>query len=52
MAGIKDSPLLATLGKYKSSGGCLYINTLADVDVKVLAKLIEAAYIFMKKTNS
>lgn len=31
---------LAHLGKYTSGKGCLYIKTLADVDLKVLEKLI------------
>lgn len=39
MAGNKDNPLLAKLGKHKTSVGCLYINKLADVDIKVLEKL-------------
>jgi len=37
--------LLATLGKHKfGAGGCLYINKLADVDLRVLEKLFSAAY--------
>lgn len=31
------------LGKHKTSGGCIYINKLADVDLKVLKGLITAA---------
>lgn len=34
---------LAKLGKHKTGGGCLYINKLADVDMKVLEKIITAA---------
>ncbi len=34
---------LAKLGKHKTGMGCLYINKLADVDVKVLEKIINAA---------
>jgi hypothetical protein len=37
------APLLARLGKHKASKGCLYIKTLADVDVEVLAKLVANA---------
>ena len=33
--------LLKKLGKYKTNGGCLYINKLDDVDLKVLKSLIE-----------
>jgi hypothetical protein len=40
--------ILAKLGKYKTSVSCLYINKLADVDVKVLKELINTAYKNMK----
>ena len=43
--------LLQKLGKHK--GGleqCLYINKLADVDVAVLKKIIEAGVVQAKKT--
>jgi hypothetical protein len=37
----KFADLMPRLGKYKTSGGsCLYIKTLADVDLGVLKKLI------------
>jgi hypothetical protein len=32
---------LKKLGKYKTGGGCLYINKLSDVDMKVLEELIQ-----------
>jgi hypothetical protein len=32
--------LLAKLGKYKDGKSCLYVNKLADVDLKVLEKLV------------
>jgi len=31
---------LQKLGKHKTGAGCLYINKLADVDLKVLEKMI------------
>jgi len=34
---------LKKLGKYKTGKGCLYINKLEDVDMKVLEKIINAA---------
>lgn len=34
---------LNKLGKHKTGVGCLYFNKLADVDIKVLEKLIAAA---------
>lgn len=41
--------LLAKLGKHKTSVGCLYINKLADVDMKVLEELVSKAYLAAKK---
>ncbi len=35
--------LLASLGKVKFGKGCLYIGRLADVDLKVLEKLVAGA---------
>ena len=44
VAGIKTyANDLKKLGKHKTGGGCLYINKLADVDMKVLEKLIADA---------
>lgn len=38
--------LLSELGKHKvSAGGCLYINKLHDIDLRILEKIIERAYI-------
>ena len=37
----KYSAELKKLGKHKTGVGCLYINKLDDVDLKVLEKLIE-----------
>lgn len=34
---------LTKLGKHKTGVGCLYINRLEDVDIKVLEKMITAA---------
>lgn len=36
----KHAETLSKLGKHKTSVGCLYINKLADVDMKVLEELI------------
>lgn len=44
--------LLKKLGKHKTSVGCLYITKLANVDLTVLEKLIEASYLAMKKQYS
>jgi hypothetical protein len=40
---------LKKLGKHKTGVGCLYINKLADVDVKVLKGLIETS---LKKSKT
>jgi len=39
----KHADALKKLGKHKIGGGCLYINKLADVDVKVLKGMIETS---------
>ena len=52
MAGNKDSEeLLEKLGKNKTSGGCLYLKRLSEVDQKVLGKLIEKSFRYMRKTT-
>ena len=43
--------LLAKLGKYKAGKGCLYIKTLADVDQKILEKLVACAAAGKKQQN-
>lgn len=46
----KYGELMKKLGKYKISGGsCLYINKLADVDMKVLKELVTASWKYMKE---
>jgi len=42
---------LAKLGKHKRGKGCLYINKLADVDLKVLEQLRAASYRWMLETH-
>ena len=39
----QQAPLLKKLGKHKTGVGCLYINKLEDVDVKVLEQLIQSS---------
>lgn len=45
MGGLRvvDDELLK-LGKYKTSGGCLYIKSLSDVNVTVLKKIFTKAF--------
>ncbi len=45
----KHAETLKKLGKHKTGMGCLYINKLEDVDIKVLEKLIAIA---AKQKNS
>ena len=42
---------LAKLGKHTSSVSCLYIKKLADVDLKVLERVVKAAYANAKKAR-
>ena len=49
MMGGFDSEVLKKLGKYKTGKGCLYINKLEDVNLKVLDELIAKS---VKKTKT
>jgi len=40
----EHASLIKGLGKHKYSGGCLHVTRLADVDVGVLARMIERAF--------
>ncbi len=46
------APLLARLGKHKTSMGCLYIRRLEDVDGKVLEKIVRRAADLAKKRKA
>jgi hypothetical protein len=41
--GLHAEELLARLGKQRGGKGCVYIKTLAEVDVNVLAQLVASA---------
>jgi hypothetical protein len=44
MINIKEqAAALKKLGKHKAGVGCLYINKLADIDIKVLKEMIDAS---------
>jgi hypothetical protein len=44
MTGVEAHPaLFKKLGKYKNGKGCLYINRLSDIDIKILEKIITAS---------
>lgn len=40
---------LARLGKYKTGGGCLYVNRLADIDLDVLRELAADSVAWMRE---
>lgn len=43
MSGLKNqAESLKKLGKHKTGVGCLYINKLSDIDLKVLEEMIQA----------
>ena len=44
--------LMKKLGKHKTGKSCLYLKRLADIDEKVLKKLIVASVKHMKKPHS
>ena len=41
---------LARLGKHKTGKSCLYVNTLADVDMQVLEEIAAGAWVHMHAT--
>lgn len=41
--------LLEKLSKHKTGKSCLYVNTLADIDMKVLKKLVQRSVQQMRK---
>ena len=50
MAGFEPfQTLMKKLGKYKTGSSCLYIKKLADVDEKILERLINESVKFMRK---
>ena len=49
MMGGLDSDTLKKLGKFKTGKGCIYINKLEDVDLKVLNQLVIES---VKKTKA
>lgn len=52
MGGLEQKELLDKLGKYSTGKGCLYIKKLADVDIKVLNKLVTTSAKNMLNKNS
>jgi hypothetical protein len=49
MSGFADyNALMAKLGKHTTGKSCLYIKTLADIDLEVLEKLVSESVLFMR----
>src|SRR3954462_2701697 len=46
----KREELLKDFGKHTSGKGCVYINKMADIDVKVLKELIHESIRFLNET--
>jgi Domain of unknown function (DU1801) len=44
--------LLAKLGKHKSAKACVYVKSLKDIDLKVLAKLAKLSAAHVKKMHA
>jgi hypothetical protein len=45
------SGLLAKLGKHTTTGYCLYIRRLSDIDLAVLEHIVEQSYQYIKKLS-
>lgn len=41
--------LLAKLGKFKGSKGCIYVKRVSDIDLEVLAKLVKGSAAELKR---
>lgn len=46
------APHLKNLGKHKTSVGCLYVNKLSDIDIKVLKEMLKETKANQKKLES
>ena len=42
------SELLAKLGKHSTSGYCIYIKRLSDIDVSVLEQIVQESHLYIK----
>jgi hypothetical protein len=45
------SQLLAKLGKHTTTGYCIYIKQLNDIDLKILEQIIQQSYEFIKSKS-
>jgi hypothetical protein len=47
----RRAELLAKLGKHTTTGYCVYIKRLSDVDLSVLEQIVRASYEFIKSKS-
>ena len=47
----RHSALLAKLGRHSTTGYCLYIRRLSDVDLRVLEQIVLASYEFVESKS-
>ena len=47
----RHSALLASLGKHSTTGYCLYLRRLSDVDLSVLEQIIQDSYEFVESRS-
>ena len=47
----RHSALLAELGKHTTTGYCVYIKRLSDVDLAVLERIVRASYEFVESKS-
>ncbi len=48
----KREELLTKFGKYKTSGGCIHIKKLEDIDMGILARMVKNSVAYTKKEHS
>ena len=47
----RHSELLAKLGKYTTTGYCVYIKRLSDIDLPVLEQIVQQSYEYIKSQD-
>lgn len=47
----RNASLFAKLGKHTTSKVCIYIKRLSDIDLSVLAQIVEKSYVYTKSLS-
>ena len=47
----RHSELLARLGKYTTTGYCVYIKRLSDIDLPILEQIVQQSYAYIKSLD-